>query len=327
MALDSHRDAKFPRVGRRTSLIAAVALAACALGTTTANAATPPIKHVCVLILENKDYEEIVREQLAGAVPGRARCPTRASCSPTSTGPRTSSLGNYIAMVSGQAPESGDAGRLPGVHGRLPGDHRRRRPGDGAGLRLPARGQDDRRPARGQGPDLARLHGGHGERGRPAQDMPPPRTQRRRTPRRARAWATSTPRATTRSSTSTRSSTTRGAATPTTSRSTGCRTTSKSIATTPNYSFITPNLCNDGHDEPCVDGKPGGLKSADEFLKLWVPRITGLAGLQGGRDADRHLRRGRGDRQPRRRPLVLQPARRPQHAQPGRRRWSARAAA
>ena len=27
-----------------------------------------------------------------------------------------------------------------------------------------------------------------------------------------------------------------------------------------NYSFITPNLCNDGHDSPCVDGQPGGLE-------------------------------------------------------------------
>jgi hypothetical protein len=44
---------------------------------------------------------------------------------------------------------------------------------------------------------------------------------------------------------------------------------------TPNYSFITPNLCHDGHDEPCVDGQPGGMTSANEFLKEWVPRITG----------------------------------------------------
>jgi hypothetical protein len=46
-----------------------------------------------------------------------------------------------------------------------------------------------------------------------------------------------------------------------------------SVATTANYSFITPNLCSDGHDAPCVDGKPGGLESANEFLKTWVPRI------------------------------------------------------
>jgi len=48
-----------------------------------------------------------------------------------------------------------------------------------------------------------------------------------------------------------------------------------SASATPNYTFITPNLCHDGHDEPCVDGQPGGMTSANEFLKTWVPKITG----------------------------------------------------
>ena len=45
-------------------------------------------------------------------------------------------------------------------------------------------------------------------------------------------------------------------------------------ATTPNYSFITPNLCNDGHDLRCVDGKTGGLAGINGFLRKWVPVIT-----------------------------------------------------
>jgi hypothetical protein len=48
----------------------------------------------------------------------------------------------------------------------------------------------------------------------------------------------------------------------------------RQIATTPNYAFITPNLCHDGHNAPCVDGEPGGLTSVDQFLRTWVPRIT-----------------------------------------------------
>ncbi len=48
-----------------------------------------------------------------------------------------------------------------------------------------------------------------------------------------------------------------------------------SEATTPNFAFITPNLCNDGHDAPCKNGQHGGLGSADEFLKKWVPIIMG----------------------------------------------------
>jgi len=44
---------------------------------------------------------------------------------------------------------------------------------------------------------------------------------------------------------------------------------------TPNYVFITPDLCDDGHDATCADGGQGGLAQADAFLRQWVPQITG----------------------------------------------------
>lgn len=47
----------------------------------------------------------------------------------------------------------------------------------------------------------------------------------------------------------------------------------KSAATTPNLSYITPNLCDDGHDSPCADGRPGGLETADAWLRQQVPAI------------------------------------------------------
>jgi phosphatidylinositol-3-phosphatase len=47
----------------------------------------------------------------------------------------------------------------------------------------------------------------------------------------------------------------------------------KSATKTPNLSYITPNVCDDGHDSPCKDGRPGGLVSADKFLSTWVPKI------------------------------------------------------
>jgi phosphatidylinositol-3-phosphatase len=46
-----------------------------------------------------------------------------------------------------------------------------------------------------------------------------------------------------------------------------------SVATTANYTFITPGLCHDAHDQPCANGEPGGLESADAFLKVLVPKI------------------------------------------------------
>jgi hypothetical protein len=50
--------------------------------------------------------------------------------------------------------------------------------------------------------------------------------------------------------------------------------------TTPNYVFITPNLCDDGHDAPCKNGQPGGLVSADQFLQNTVPMILSSAAYQ-----------------------------------------------
>ena len=45
------------------------------------------------------------------------------------------------------------------------------------------------------------------------------------------------------------------------------------VATTRNLTYITPNLCDDAHDSPCVDGRPGGLATADQWLSNWVPKI------------------------------------------------------
>lgn len=47
-----------------------------------------------------------------------------------------------------------------------------------------------------------------------------------------------------------------------------------SVKTTANYNMITPNVCDDAHDATCPNGKLGGLAAANEFLKTWVPKIT-----------------------------------------------------
>ena len=58
-----------------------------------------------------------------------------------------------------------------------------------------------------------------------------------------------------------------------------------SAGTTPNFSFITPNLCNDGHDAPCTGkdvrgSNAGGLVSVDHFLSTYVPLITSSAAFK-----------------------------------------------
>ena len=57
---------------------------------------------------------------------------------------------------------------------------------------------------------------------------------------------------------------------------TGLATDLRRESTTPNLSFIVPNLCNDGHDYPCTNqaSGPSALADIDSFLKLWVPLIT-----------------------------------------------------
>jgi hypothetical protein len=57
--------------------------------------------------------------------------------------------------------------------------------------------------------------------------------------------------------------------------------------TTPLFMFVTPNLCNDGHDASCAgvntEGtKAGGLAGADLWLKHWMPMILDSAAYRNG---------------------------------------------
>jgi len=65
---------------------------------------------------------------------------------------------------------------------------------------------------------------------------------------------------------------------------TGLATDLKSAATTPSYSFITPNLCADGHDYPCTNttGHGSALADIDNFLGKWVPLIMKSPAYKSG---------------------------------------------
>jgi len=57
--------------------------------------------------------------------------------------------------------------------------------------------------------------------------------------------------------------------------------------TTPAFSFITPNACNDGHDATCVGPNTegthvGGLAGADLWLRHWMPLILGSPAYRDG---------------------------------------------
>ncbi|HLI61533.1 MAG TPA: alkaline phosphatase family protein [Solirubrobacteraceae bacterium] len=65
---------------------------------------------------------------------------------------------------------------------------------------------------------------------------------------------------------------------------TGLASDLRAARTTPAFSFITPNLCADGHDQPCVNerGGPTALSDVDAFLRAWVPRIMASPAYRAG---------------------------------------------
>jgi hypothetical protein len=58
--------------------------------------------------------------------------------------------------------------------------------------------------------------------------------------------------------------------------------------TTPRFAFVTPNLCNDGHDGTCAglntEGThEGSLEGADVWLKHWIPMIMASPAYRSGK--------------------------------------------
>ncbi|MGH3413756.1 MAG: alkaline phosphatase family protein [Marmoricola sp.] len=47
----------------------------------------------------------------------------------------------------------------------------------------------------------------------------------------------------------------------------------KRVRTTRTLTYISPDLCSDGHDNPCKDGRRGGLVAFNRWAKAWVPKI------------------------------------------------------
>jgi hypothetical protein len=252
---------------RMRGTAAALTLALIATGCSAAAATQPPVRHVFVVVLENKDYVETFGPDskapyLAGDLTGRGQLLTQYY------GIAHDSLPNYIAMVSGQGPNPQtradcrrftDFAAAPG----LDGDGQ----AVGSGCVYPARvktladqltaagltwrgymqgmGSPCRHPAVGAADDTqkARVGDQYAARHNPfvyfhsiidgrdcaRNDVPLDRLPG----------------------------------------------DLASASRTPNVSFIVPDLCDDGHDAPCVDGRPGGLVSADAWLRRWIPRILG----------------------------------------------------
>jgi phosphatidylinositol-3-phosphatase len=251
--------------------LAAAALLSCAAPA----AAAPPIKHVFVIVLENEDYDTIFGPDTPSPYLGRV-LPAKGALLTNYYATAHVSLSNYLTMISGQPPTPANISDCQAyvdvTQGGAPA------PVDASGI---AKGDGCIYPPAVQtiAGQLARKHlswRGYME------DMGNDPAREASTCARPAPGGSGVLRATPTDAYVYRHnpfiyfhSVTDDVASCSAHvvRLENLSRDLRRIGTTPNYAFITPSVCNDGHDKPCKDGRAGGLVTADAWLKLWVPRI------------------------------------------------------
>jgi len=245
-----------------------------------ARAATPPIKHVWVVVLENESAGTTFAEN--SPAPYLAHTlPAAGAFVPNYFGIGHASLDNYIAMISGQAPNPATQADCQQYTDVFPGTVGSDGQVLGLGCVYPSSVKTvaDQLSAKGLGWKGYMQDMGNDPTREPGTCAHP-----------ALNSSDSTQTASAKDSYATRhdpfvyfhsiidSPQCRQRVVPLTALSGDLA----SEATTPAFSFITPSLCEDGHDSPCADGRPGGLVSANLFLATWLPRITASPAFNDG---------------------------------------------
>ncbi len=235
--------------------------------------AMPPIKHVFVIVLENQGFDTTFAPTTRATYLADTLVKQGALLRQY-YGIGHFSLDNYIAMISGMGATAQTQIDCPHVRRLRADGHHLRRPAHRRRMRVSGVRQDDRQSARRahatRGAATWRTwaptrRANHRPAGIPTVGRPD-----------STEWATPADQYATKhnpfmyfhSVIDSPSCKRRVVALPALSKDL------ESASSTPNFSFITPNLCHDGHDRPCVNGEPGGLESANLFLKHWVPIIT-----------------------------------------------------
>jgi hypothetical protein len=258
---------------RRLSLLAA-AIAALAAAPARADAALPPVKHVFVIVLENKDYDENFGP--TSQAPYLAKTLTaRGQLLRQYYGTSHVSLGNYLTMISGQAPNPDTQGDcMAGFKDVFPGVMGPDGQIMGSGCvypeaaktiadQLEKKGLTWRAYMEDMGADPAREKAACAH---PAIGDSDP-----------------TQSATANDQYATRHNPfvyfhsiidDQGRCDAHDVNLSELGPDLASASKTPNFAFITPDLCSDGHDATCANAaQKGGLAGVDDFLKTWVPRI------------------------------------------------------
>jgi hypothetical protein len=258
-------------------------LAACLwLSAATAGAATlPPIKHVWIVVLENENYDTTFPSSGSPPAPYLAQTlPSQGELLTQYYGTGHHSLDNYIAMVSGQPPDpqtQGDCGTFSDFVRSGPDSPQGVASGDGCvypsdiltiGDQLESKGLTWKQYAE----DMANT---------------PPTTCDH--PAIGSADGTEGARPTDQYATKHNpfvyfhSIIDRPICDTNVVDLSALDGDLTSASTTPSYSFITPDLCSDGHDGSCADGtSPGGYAGINNFLSNIVPKITGSPAYADG---------------------------------------------
>ena len=253
-----------------------------ALGVPSTASAAPPIKHVFVIVLENENADKTFGPSAPSPYLAKT-LPAMGAFVPNYYGIGHASLDNYIAMVSGQAPNMLTEADCPLFIDVIPGLVGANGQAAGIGCvypkavqtiggQLQARGLSWRGYMQSMGADPARESATCGH---PALTTPD-----------------GTEAATAKDQYATRHDPFMYFHSVIDDKASCGQhvvpldrlTADLALATaTPSYSFITPDLCADGHDASCADAsRPGGYAGIDGFLSTWVPRIVASAAFHDG---------------------------------------------
>jgi hypothetical protein len=251
---------------RRLPIACLLVLTALAVSAGPAVAAPPPIKHVFVIALENKGFDATFGPNsqapyLSQTLTGQGQLLTHYY------GIGHASLDNYIALVSGQAPNIATQADCPFYFNFIPGVAAANGQYIGQGCAYPTQVKTVADQLTGAG---LTWKGYMEDMGTPCRH---PALNSRDDTQQARAndqyAARHNPFVYFHSIIDSPSCAQNDVPLP------QLDTDLQSASTTASYSFITPDLCHDAHDSTCADGGPGGLPAADDFLRTWVPKITG----------------------------------------------------
>ncbi len=254
----------------RVFFVAVLACAGLAVTPAAASARLPPIKHVFIIMLENKSFDQTFGYQ-SPAPYLSLTLPAKGALVPNFYGVTHFSLGNYIALVGGQGSNTATQLDCQVFTNVLPGTIGANGQARGHGCVYPPAVKTiaDQLSARGLSwkgymEDMANAPGQPQTCRHPVIGTPDS-TQKARI--RDQYAARHNPFVYFHSLLDS------GACARNDVPLTKLPGDLASASRTPNFAIISPNLCNDGHDAPCIDGRPGGLRSIDTFLASWVPRI------------------------------------------------------